>query len=288
MGLGDEIILQLCSIVVPMLAAKDQIVIEEGLVGQEMYIIVHGEVVVEKNGVRLGFLSTGAFFGETPIIHHDAHAEVRTRTVRAVAETELIYLQRHKVLELQRQTPELKLSIRRFARIGSHIRRPRMKRRGTTLAGERQPLEKLQNTVLELTEELKLIKESVAEQMQANKEEILHAMRELLQRNLVPVAHDCEHDHAEPNTNMSAARDMVQARSEQRTATPTRETRPSVRATRGSTKIENVLSAEVQNVRAGPRDATVKPRVRFSGVKTPPRSRPEPTQAAQEFGNIVL
>ena len=45
-----------------------QVVYQEGRFGTEMYIIVSGEVEVSRDGERLGFLSQGAFFGETPFI----------------------------------------------------------------------------------------------------------------------------------------------------------------------------------------------------------------------------
>ena len=42
---------------------------EEGKAAHEMYVLVQGEVVVEQQGIELGFLSKeGSFFGEGPVI----------------------------------------------------------------------------------------------------------------------------------------------------------------------------------------------------------------------------
>ena len=66
--------------------AREQIVYSEGKYGTEMYFIVSGEVEVSHDGERLGFLSEGAFFGETPLIEaisgvSGGGANIRTRTV---------------------------------------------------------------------------------------------------------------------------------------------------------------------------------------------------------------
>ena len=58
----------------------------EGESSTEMYIIMSGEVEVEKAGASLGFLSEGAFFGETALMNAVTgrvdEAWVRTRTIR--------------------------------------------------------------------------------------------------------------------------------------------------------------------------------------------------------------
>merc|ERR1712146_553243 len=67
-GLSDELILKLCEKMNPMIALKHQQIIVEGQVGSELYLVLKGEVEVTKNGVRLGFLAEGSFFGEIPIL----------------------------------------------------------------------------------------------------------------------------------------------------------------------------------------------------------------------------
>ena len=67
-NLPTEVIDKLCQEVTPMLATRQQIVIQEGTPGVEMYFVMKGEVEVTKSGGRLGFLSEGSFFGETPLI----------------------------------------------------------------------------------------------------------------------------------------------------------------------------------------------------------------------------
>eukprot|EP01052_Picozoa_sp_SAG31_P001810 SAG31_NODE_61_length_29286_cov_444.645973_3_plen_875_part_00 len=67
-NLAPEIIDKLCHEVTPMLAMRQQVIIQEGTPGVEMYFVMKGEVEVTKNGDRLGFLSEGSFFGEIPLI----------------------------------------------------------------------------------------------------------------------------------------------------------------------------------------------------------------------------
>ena len=67
--------------------------------------------------VQLGFLSSGAFFGEAAVVRdpHDGSATLRTRTVRAVTDTELCYLRKEDVHELYDIYPELDARMKRFA-----------------------------------------------------------------------------------------------------------------------------------------------------------------------------
>ena len=53
-----------------------------------------GEVEMLHQGARLGFLAEGAFFGETGVLVDGTGSETRIRTVRAVTECELCFLER--------------------------------------------------------------------------------------------------------------------------------------------------------------------------------------------------
>ena len=67
----------------------------------------------------------GAFFGEIPILSpnnpHDGSetigAEVRVRSVRAVTDCELCYIERADMRAIQRTNAELQIRILRFARV---------------------------------------------------------------------------------------------------------------------------------------------------------------------------
>jgi len=81
-GLDEVVLVKLSSCVKPVAAMHGQPIMEEGKVGKEMYILVEGEVVVEKGGVELGYLNqSGSFFGENVVIDPRS-SETRTRTVK--------------------------------------------------------------------------------------------------------------------------------------------------------------------------------------------------------------
>lgn len=115
-GLGNSVIHALCRVVEPMLAVKGQLVFAEGSVGKEMYILISGELEITCNGARLGFLSDGAFFGETPLLDKSAEAEKRRRTVIAMTDCKLCFITRDALGKMLPDYPELALKIKRCAR----------------------------------------------------------------------------------------------------------------------------------------------------------------------------
>ena len=118
--LSDEVISSLCHHVRPLIALKGQEVMKEGTVGREMYMVMAGEVEVMRDGERLGFLSEGAFFGEVPVLDSTPGAERRTRTVRSVTDnTELCYITKDSMDEMQSKYPEMQARLRRFVRTGA-------------------------------------------------------------------------------------------------------------------------------------------------------------------------
>ena len=129
-GLSDEVLNKLCELCVPMFAMRQQQIIQEDHIGSEMYLVLKGEVEVTKNGYRLGFLSEGAFFGEIPILSpNDPNdgsetigAEVRVRSVRAVTDCELCYIERADMRAIQKSNAELQIRMMRFARVSEHKR----------------------------------------------------------------------------------------------------------------------------------------------------------------------
>jgi CRP-like cAMP-binding protein/Ca2+-binding EF-hand superfamily protein len=125
-GLSEEILYRLCEKVVPMLALKSSIIIQEGQPGTEMYLLMSGEVEVSKKesptsnkSQVLGFLSEGSFFGEIPVLSEsEPGSEIRTRTVKAVTESELCYLKRDDVKGLMKLYPALQIRINHLAQLG--------------------------------------------------------------------------------------------------------------------------------------------------------------------------
>jgi hypothetical protein len=91
-NLGIELLAMICGVVEHLDIAKDTSIFEEGDIGTEMYFILDGEVEVESQGQRLGFLSDGAFFGESALVESVTGKgndyQHRVRTVRAMMKTE--------------------------------------------------------------------------------------------------------------------------------------------------------------------------------------------------------
>ena len=116
--LSQEILAALCAKVEPMIAVKQQVVFEEGSTGNEMYMLMVGELEVTQSGQRLGFLSDGAFFGEVPILDDSTGSEVRTRTITAMTDSKLCFVTSDDIKELRERYPELALRMKRFAKVG--------------------------------------------------------------------------------------------------------------------------------------------------------------------------
>ena len=162
-GLDEVVVVKLSSIVQPLSAMHGEPIFEEGRVGKEMYILIEGEVVVEKGaskkaihqrapvvtvrcnsiysihtssvfachgmresptfrvllgGVELGYLTQpGSFFGENVVINPRS-SETRSRTVKAVTDCILVYLEQEAVYELAEKYPELKGRLNKFSKLG--------------------------------------------------------------------------------------------------------------------------------------------------------------------------
>jgi hypothetical protein len=85
-------------------------------------MIISGELEVLKGKPpttkRLGFLSDGSFFGEAAVLASARREEMRTRTVRAVTDSELCFLTHDDILTLNAKYPELKARLARFEKVG--------------------------------------------------------------------------------------------------------------------------------------------------------------------------
>ena len=116
-----------------MVGMKNQLITKQGESGKEMYMVMSGEVEVLEDGKRLGFLSEGAFFGESPILGFgEAGTETRRRTVMAVTETELCYVTRDSIEEICNEYSELRARLARFANAAKPMNAKRLKQAGLT------------------------------------------------------------------------------------------------------------------------------------------------------------
>ena len=104
-GLPDSLLHSLCDIVEPMMAVRQQVIYAEGSTGKEMYMLLSGELEITQRGERLGFLSDGAFFGETPILDASSGAEVRRRTVQAMVDCKLCYIHKDRLTAMSELYP---------------------------------------------------------------------------------------------------------------------------------------------------------------------------------------
>ena len=68
---------------------------------------------------RLGFLSEGAFFGEAAVLADESGRELRRRTLQAVTDSELCYINREDVIALRGEYPELDARLKRFVNVGN-------------------------------------------------------------------------------------------------------------------------------------------------------------------------
>ena len=64
----------------------------------------------------MGFLSDGAFFGETPVLDSSSGAEIRRRTVQAMVDCKLCYIHKDNLAEVAALYPELALRLKRCSR----------------------------------------------------------------------------------------------------------------------------------------------------------------------------
>ena len=80
--------------------------------GDALYVIADGEVAVLSGGVEVARLAEGAFFGEIAILTR----QPRSATIRAVADTRLIALDRDVIGEVVADSPEVLKVLLRFLR----------------------------------------------------------------------------------------------------------------------------------------------------------------------------
>ena len=118
--------MRLCQIIEPIQVLASQVIYEQGKVGSEMYFIMMGEFEVLVDGHRIGFLGQGAFFGENAIIEAVGRkpgmgSEIRMRTMRASADSELGLMSNKQILILCDEFPELEIRLQAFRKAGMKL-----------------------------------------------------------------------------------------------------------------------------------------------------------------------
>jgi glucose-6-phosphate 1-dehydrogenase len=111
---ADPVLLRsLAMMLKPVVFEAGEIIIREGEVGREMYIICRGQVeAVDRNGRVLNTLGEGAFFGELSLLF----AKPRTATIRAATSCNLFVLEQADFNRALRNNPQFANSLRETAR----------------------------------------------------------------------------------------------------------------------------------------------------------------------------
>jgi serine/threonine protein phosphatase PrpC/CRP-like cAMP-binding protein len=79
------------------------IVVDQGAPGRTLYAVVHGDLVVEKDGVELAHLGPGEHFGELSLVD----SRPRSARVRAINKTSLIAIDRQDLVRFCLRDPDL-------------------------------------------------------------------------------------------------------------------------------------------------------------------------------------
>lgn len=82
---------------------RNALIIQEGTVGESLYIIESGQVTVERNGNVIAHLDEGTFFGEMSLLSNEPH----NADVRALTPAEVLVLPAADFLNLLEQQPAL-------------------------------------------------------------------------------------------------------------------------------------------------------------------------------------
>lgn len=83
--------------------APDEVIIREGEAGDSLYIVLEGELAIERGGVELARISAGTHFGEMSLFNQ----RPRSASVRALTYTRLFVMHRDTFVELVKSKKEL-------------------------------------------------------------------------------------------------------------------------------------------------------------------------------------
>ncbi|MCB1745030.1 MAG: cyclic nucleotide-binding domain-containing protein [Gammaproteobacteria bacterium] len=87
--------------------AAGQTVIEEGVMSQQLYVVVDGSVAVDKGGSRLAELGPGSHFGEMSLLN----ARPRSASVHALEASRLLSIERGRFIALLRKDSALGMKL---------------------------------------------------------------------------------------------------------------------------------------------------------------------------------
>ncbi len=105
--LSDREILRLLQVTVIRAYRDGDLIIREGEVGEDLFIVLAGEVKVKKGDTELARLAPGEHFGEMALIRN----QPRSATVVSNGDSELIVLSRSEFFEILRKEPQLAVKL---------------------------------------------------------------------------------------------------------------------------------------------------------------------------------
>ena len=92
----------------PVQYSRGAIVLRQGAIGDALYIVMSGQVVIEQNGQVIAYLEEGDFFGEMSLLTHQPH----NADVRALTPVEALALPVQDLEALLASRPELAMQLR--------------------------------------------------------------------------------------------------------------------------------------------------------------------------------
>ena len=85
-----------------MLYTAGQVIFEEGQLGEEMFVLLEGELVITLEGTPIDRLEAGSIFGEMALVDD----QPRSATVAAVVDSKLLVINEARFVELLRDHPD--------------------------------------------------------------------------------------------------------------------------------------------------------------------------------------
>ena len=97
----------LCSLTTRIDVKKGSVLMHQGAFGNEVLLLVHGQLVVEKNGELIASIAPGAVVGERAVILNQA----RDATVRAAYDSTILAMSRSEFNTLLAECPSIARNI---------------------------------------------------------------------------------------------------------------------------------------------------------------------------------
>jgi CRP-like cAMP-binding protein len=186
-GLEPELLTQICRLIIPLTFEKEATVFCEGDIGSDLYVVIDGELDVAAGAERLGFLKSGAFCGEGPLIaalRSNIRGQMtRQRTIRTICPSTLGVLGRDALLGLCKNYVSLETRLLMLQKRGRGLvkrkQQKREKRHASRVGGDQVDIVNFHMAIKELNAKVdrgvKEVKELHAK-MDAKIDKVLKAM----------------------------------------------------------------------------------------------------------------